>query len=596
MPKRSYFEEVLEIENTWTTLFTSEFIDFPFDLPWLKGTAFCVGSGGTVALAKMWQLLHEEHHLGLAKVITPYDFSQSSIFPDLVVIFSASGKNHDILNAFRLAKENDCKVLIFTTTKNSSLTRLAKTQSNDTYVIYPTRPTPKDGFLAVNSVIAISGLIVSLEQKLFGTNYDSAISPVTQAIQDHKKEFINFKNGTFQIISSDWGYPAGLDFEARLAESGVGNCFLTDPRNFGHGRFIWLERKKSSTTVVFFYSKITRSFIMRYAQLLPDSIPSLFIEAPFSNIIGSIYCIVRSILIVQDLALKQQVNPGKPEVPEWGRKIHSIKYDHKKTSHLSSPYPALSEPFTSIVMDLDGTIVNTIDRFNPIKTEIILELERLLSEGAMIGIATGRGDSALKLLKKQVSEKFHKLILLGLYNGTVLMRLNEPFQVSGNLWAIRDNITNYLSENHTDLKDLKVSPSQISIRNIDKSQSISIMAEIYKHLGQYSKFMKFQESGHSLDILPHWASKLAVVQALSISIADKILCIGDQGQVGGNDEELLMWQPSISVGRLRPASNMCFWIGHNIEQQESEGLLTVLKAIYKDGKTFKVNPSLAGHK
>jgi hypothetical protein len=510
MPKRSYFEEVIEIENTWNTLFTSEFINLPFELTWLKGTAFCVGSGGTVALAKMWQLLHEDHHLGMAKVITPYDFSQSSIFPDLVVIFSASGKNHDILNAFRLSKENNCKVLIFTTTKNSSLTRLAKTHSNNTYVIYPMRPTPKDGFLAVNSVIAISGLIVSLEQKLFGTNYESAISPVTQAIQDHKKEFINLRDGTFQIISSDWGYPAGLDFEARLAESGVGNCFLTDPRNFGHGRFIWLEKKKSSTTVVFFYSKFNRSFIMRYAKLLPDNIPSLFIEAPFNNILGSIYCIVRSILIVQELALKQKVNPGKPDVPGWGRKIHSIKYDRTKTSYLSSPYPALSEPFNSIVMDLDGTIVNTLDRFDPIKNEIILEVERLLSEGVRIGIATGRGDSALMLLRRQISEKFHRLILLGLYNGTVLMRLNEPLPVSGHLWAIRDNIINYLSENHADLIDLKVSSTQISIRNIDKFQSISIMSEIYKQLGQHSKFVKFQESGHSLDILPHWASKLEV--------------------------------------------------------------------------------------
>ncbi len=137
MAKRSYFEEVIEIADTWDKVCASAFIAPTFDAEWLTGTACCVGSGGSLSLAKLWQLIHEHHGLGIAKVVTPFEFCNSITFPDLVVIFSASGRNHDIINVLQVAKKNNCKVLIFTKTKNSSLTRLAKTHSNDTYILCP---------------------------------------------------------------------------------------------------------------------------------------------------------------------------------------------------------------------------------------------------------------------------------------------------------------------------------------------------------------------------------------------------------------------------------------------------------------------------
>lgn len=592
MAKRSYFDEVLEMADTWDKVFSSAFITPSFDSKWLRGTACCVGSGGSLALAKLWQLIHEQHGLGLAKVVTPFEFSNSSIFPELVVIFSASGKNHDILEVFRVAKKNNCKVLIFTKTKNSPLTRLAKTHSNDTYILNPDVSTPSDGFLAVNSMIAISSLILLLEQSLFGMNYKYSMSPVNSAIQDHKKESIKLRTGTFQIIASDWGYPAGIDFEARLAESGIGHCFLTDPRNFGHGRFIWLENKKPSTSVLIFYTPSSKAFIKRFHRVLPNNITTVLIESPYDYLLGAVYCIVRSVLIIRDLAKKLKLNPGKPNVPEWGRKLHGLKYNSKSTTQSPLTYPALSDSFNRIVMDLDGTIVNTEDRFKPIKNEIVIEIERLLGEGLRLGIATGRGGSAIELFKSQLNKKFHSFIIIGLYNGTGLMKLNGSLDVSREVWPIRHDLRKYLLANHLAESDFKLSLTQISIRNIRKSQVTEIISGVFDHLGQYAKFIKFQESGHSLDILPHWATKLSVIQAISESSSDKILCIGDQGQVGGNDEELLSWQPSISVGKLRPASNLCFWIGHNSGLRESNGLLAVLRAIYKDGDLFKIDSAL----
>ncbi len=176
------------------------------------------------------------------------------------------------------------------------------------------------------------------------------------------------------------------------------------------------------------------------------------------------------------------------------------------------------------------------------------------------------------------------------------MKLNENLDVSSEVWPIRHDLRSYLLDNHPDINEFNCRPTQISIRNIRKSQVKTIISGILNYLGQHTKFIKFQESGHSLDILPHWATKLSVVQAVSDSSSDKVLCIGDQGQVGGNDEELLSWQPSISVGKLRPASNLCLWIGRNSDLQESNGLLEVLRAVYEDGSSFKIKSSLIGDK
>ena len=72
MPKRSYFTEITELESTWDAVWSlPSLIPQSLDAGWLSGAAFCIGSGGSLSLAKMWQQIHENHNLGFAKTITP---------------------------------------------------------------------------------------------------------------------------------------------------------------------------------------------------------------------------------------------------------------------------------------------------------------------------------------------------------------------------------------------------------------------------------------------------------------------------------------------------------------------------------------------
>ena len=101
MAKRSYFLEITEVEKTWNTVWRSpSVVPKDIDSNWISGSAFCIGSGGSLSLAKLWEYFHESHNLGIAKSLTPYEFYHTISTPDIVVLFSASGKNHVVFLFF----------------------------------------------------------------------------------------------------------------------------------------------------------------------------------------------------------------------------------------------------------------------------------------------------------------------------------------------------------------------------------------------------------------------------------------------------------------------------------------------------------------
>jgi hydroxymethylpyrimidine pyrophosphatase-like HAD family hydrolase len=328
----------------------------------------------------------------------------------------------------------------------------------------------------------------------------------------------------------------------------------------------------------------------RFQRSLPKEVAQVVVNSEFEGLLGAIYCLTYSILLSADLAIVKGTNPGKPEVPEWGKKIHSLRLssnDLKNINLLNSPtscnlnYKNMSLKFSGLIMDLDGTVVDTDLRFDPINNEIIELFEKLLSIGLKIGFSTGRGNSAIDLLRGQINKEFWDEILIGLYSGTLLTNLRIGMDQLSRIWPTQnlvleviERITNGINGLH-----ISVNPTQISIRGLTNSQKDYVNSQLLTELGQCSKFIKVQRSGHSLDVLPHWASKLSVVELMKEKITGDILCIGDQGQFGGNDEELLTWTPSISVGSKRPMSNDCLWVGRLEKFREASGTLSILKSI-----------------
>ena len=599
MAKKSYYQEIKEISTTWQSASESPFLNMEIKRQWLTGNIICIGSGGAYCIAKLWGLVHENNELGLAQTITPFEFLHKQFNPDLVVLFSASGKNHDIIQSFKVAIARNINVLVFTATERSPLVRLAKSNPIKAKTIYPGVTTPKDGFLAVNSTITLSCLILQLERHLLGKSMTFP-SPVQAAVDDYKKitiDSIDISGKTVQIINGEWGGVAGFDLEARFAESGIAPCFLTDPRNFAHGRFIWLEKWSSKTLLVLFFSSESKAYINRLLKLIPNEVDRIAVCGKYDGTLSAIYCLTFSILMFAGFSRNSGIDPGMPFVPDWGKKIHRLKYasselKQKKSSFTTSQFknmPAFQIPFEGIVLDYDGTVVNTSERANPIANEIIEEFERLLKLGIRIGIATGRGKSAYFALKRQVKTEYHSNIFVGLYNGTLVNCVASDLIHQSQKWYMKKFIDELILEAKIDQTKVFSRDTQISVRKITKAKREELIHFMKVRLGVDAKYVKFCISAHSLDILPHWASKVSLLQDISRTLSSKFLCIGDQGQIGGNDEELLMRQPAVCVGAKQPVSNDCFWLGKHKQYREAAGTVKILRHIIKEGESFRLN-------
>jgi hypothetical protein len=157
------------------------------------------------------------------------------------------------------------------------------------------------------------------------------------------------------------------------------------------------------------------------------------------------------------------IDPGRPGVPQFGRKIYHIglkRYQPERV--MSKPSSSVREVwverkfgnsrclmrskslessleqaltkylqkmckahFAAIVCDYDGTLCSPDERFGIPSADIISECIRLLQSGMVIGIATGRGKSARESLRRCFPQDLWPRIIIGYYNGGDISRLDE---------------------------------------------------------------------------------------------------------------------------------------------------------------------------
>jgi hypothetical protein len=106
--------------------------------------------------------------------------------------------------------------------------------------------------------------------------------------------------------------------------------------------------------------------------------------------------------------------------------------------------------------------------------------------------------------------------------------------------------------------------------------------------------VKVLRSGHSLDIVPLTTSKVSILDHLSSITGQETLAVGDQGQIGGNDFELLAHRRwSVSVDRCSADASRCWFVGDG-SVSGPPLLLRYLKALVKrrSGHSLKVGTLL----
>ena len=554
-----------------------------------------VGSGGALAAARLAADLHMYSTGHLAAAMTPLEASTARLRSTTgLVLFTARGRNPDAKLAIKAARLRGAEhmAVISATPRNALPPVLAQGD-----VTVGKVSASRDGFLATNSLLAMTAATCLVH----GAGLPTTLPGFSITHQAVRRSVI--------AVTGPGSLTIGLDLEARLVETGLATVQISDYRNLAHGRHVGLSRNIGEMTIVATIDPRSREIASRTFKILPARFEVIELRSDLEWPVSVLDQLVASMHLVGSTATNRGIDPGRPRVPEFGRRLYrtsvrryipiSVSHPVEKkvgrygmrTKQTWSKYnDALNNWLTymsrvdigSIVLDYDGTVCSTLERAAPPRLEVQEGILRLLDGGIALSFATGRGKSLHHTTRAWLPERYWRHILVGLYNGSLLLRLDEDPPVS-------TGCDGYLAEAAKRLESvasawsLQIEPrrTQVSVLNdggtVDGRTLLPIVRSILERSPRLP--LKTAASAHSVDILNNDASKRTVVTTVANASSGHTLAIGDQGQVNGNDFELLSYvRTSLSVDRCSEDPTRCW----NLDTRGDSGpdlLIRYLRAV-----------------
>ena len=574
-----------------------------------------IGSGGSLTGAHALASLHQRYTGHLAAVATPLEAVDEPLDATVATwLLSAGGGNADILAAAKaLILREPRQIGALCGREASPLADLCRQHPFVDLLLYPP-PAGKDGFLATNSLLGFTALLTRAYAAEFGSDAD------WRDVIDHLKPLLPdtaaaleaweaatvplWKRTTVLVLHGSSTRIGAIDLESKFTEAALGHLQLADYRNFAHGRHHWLAKRSETSAVLAFVTDADRVLAQRTLDLIPAEVPQARIAFGGRPSAVALASLVAALMITGWAGRARGIDPGRPGVPEFGRKLYNLPLPRpSRAPRLPGLTPretaaiarkagvapdrlaavgeldrwrdALATFFTrlrdarfgGIVLDYDGTVVDTRHRSVPAAPEVISQLVRLAEAGAHIGIATGRGRSVRRDLQERLPRTLWPLFLVGYYNGAEVAPLNDNGVPDGSedvCDALRP-LANALRR-QPDLAKLAHQadrPFQITIqatsvmpvsRLCDLVRQVILTASVHD--------VTVTNSSHSVDVLAAGVSKLNVVQRLCEIVGDgPILTIGDRGRWPGNDYELLTEPLSLGVDEISFDPATCWHLG-----------------------------------
>jgi HAD superfamily hydrolase (TIGR01484 family) len=586
---------------------------------------FIVGSGGSLSACYFAASLYQKQGI-MAKAITPLElyYSKEAIRNSKILFISSSGKNADILFGFKIAIQQEPQHVVTICMKlNSPLSYLARKYS----ICLPLEfeiPSKKDGFLATNSLVAYFVILyrafgysfINYSNSLLDNKFNRDIDVFTKSLSPIP---------TITVLYGGWGQPVAYDIESKFTEAALGNVQLSDYRNFGHGRHHWFAKREKNSAIIALVTPEEDQIAAKTIGLIPTHIPTLIIRSRENSPASSIELLIKSFHLINSYGELQKIDPGRPGVPEFGRKLFNLRFSSfykalktdKKSEEIlhilrktrAKTFSELKEnekifwrnkykifinrlkntPFGIVILDYDGTLCSAENRFSGISEEMKSELIRLLKQDITVGIATGRGKSVREELVKFIPEKLRENVVIGYYNGSDVGFLTNHSLPQKN--SKTNKILNSLFEDLKNLKylfepiDLELRPNQITIKFLSKFSNFRLneLVRILISKPKYSQ-LEMLESSHSIDVIVRpKVSKLNIISTCIENAqrhlkSENYLCIGDRGQWPGNDFELLSSPYSLSVEEVSFDPETC-WNISSVGFNNSEATIEYLKRL-----------------
>ena len=574
-----------------------------------------IGSGGSLTGAHGLAALHQRYTGHLATVATPLEVICEPLGASSVAwLLSAGGGNVDVVAAAKaLIRRETRQIGVLCGRDASPLADLCRKHPYVDLLLYPS-PAGKDGFLATNSLLGFTALLTRAYSTEFGSGTDwqdtvnrlEPLLPVTAAGSEAWKQATArlWARPTTLVLHGPSTRVGAIDLESKFTEAALGHVQLADYRNFAHGRHHWLAKRSETSAVLAFITDADRVLAERTLDLLPMDVPQARIVFDGSANAAMLASLLAALKITGWAGISRGIDPGQPGVPKFGRKLYHLPLARpQQVTGLPrlSPREAAAitrkagvDPhilaasgelghwrgalatfrsglrrarFEGIVLDYDGTVVDTRRRFAPPELEMASELARLAEGGARVAVATGRGKSVRHDLQSCVPRTLWPLILIGYYNGGEVAPLDNDGAPDGS--AMARGALRSLSEAFRRHPELSSSvrqedrPFQITLQS-SRGMPVDRLWDLVHHVIQLTGAtdVGVTRSGHSVDIVAGGVSKLNVVQRLRETIGDApILVIGDRGRWPGNDHELLSEPFALGVDEVNVDPATCWHLG-----------------------------------
>ncbi len=630
---KPFESELRKIEETFLWSKTLILTDLSNFINEINSPIYIVGSGGSLSACHFAAELFEKKGK-FAKAITPLELLnlEDTLSNASVLFISASGRNVDIKNAFKRAIQAEPKsVGLICMKEDSPISILAKKYSiakTFEYVL----PTGKDGFLATNSLLAFFVILNNIFNKI-EKNSTLINDDIKKVISTFLKE--TNEDYTYTLLYNGFGKSVAIDIESKCSEAALAPTLLSDYRNFGHGRHHWFAKRRNSA-IIALCNEDDKVLCNKTLKLLPNEIPKLILKSKYTGSFSAIDLLVKSFFLIEALGRKMNIDPGKPGVPVFGRKLYNLPYSSifkKKKGFKLSNQAILAikrktksndltrlnkkemnswiesynsfistikkSDFGLVLFDYDGTLCSSAERFLGVSNEMGKKLKEIVENGFLIGVITGRGKSVREDFQRILPKIYWDKVIIGYYNGA------DCGLLSNNALPIKNiEINSDLIKANEKLKSIsklynlnvEVRPKQITIQIDDKSRWEYVRNLIIQILKTNDiNSIQILESSHSMDIIPDSISKLNILpfcRELSnkYKLSEQILIIGDKGQWSGNDFILLDSEFGLSVDEVSSKHGKC-WNIASLGNRNTAATLEYLNRLeYKtNGMKFKIN-------
>lgn len=544
------------------------------------GPALFIGSGGSMAVAGLAASLHERSCRQPAQACTPLEaLAAPQLSRRGALLFSSSAKHPDARRVLEDFRRRRFAPAVLVTHRDAD--DIAETAGLDTMVVSLPQLEQPDGFLATGSILQLATLLLRVHAP------DIQLPP---SLPKPSTEELPLRDEVL-VLHSPALRSAAIDLEVRLVESGLAAVQVSDYRNFAHGRHTGFARRSDRVTVIALSDHESDALAEGTTAVLPSrsDVRRWHVDGPSELAVISL--LHRSMRLVGTAGERVGIDVARPRVPTFGRQLYRLPLSRRiparpvggierkllaagggDGAELRSVYQQAAatwreelgrERFAGVVLDYDGTVCWTQRRFDLPEPGMREKLRAILDAGAVLGFASGRGRSLHADLRRWVPQELWDRVVLGLYNGGVVLTLAAelPDLREPTAWstAAADAIRATPSSSGLEVVERG---AQVSVSALGVSDQATLAALVCDRLAAADVPANVAVSGHSIDVIPATNTKLAVVEGVEERAGGTALRIGDQGQLGGNDHVLLAGGVgTLSVDRCSADLRACWFLG-----------------------------------